>query len=393
MPNDYAPRQFFRHVQIALLREYFSQREALNDVAWGSLEEAKIEPIFEAWDALPEQTRTGFESEFRRIHAMGSPDGTRAILEEGRYHGIDLAGDLDAMVGHINKAFWTFIDHNRVFYVAEKLNRADHLNRRSWRKRKDLPKKDPDVSSNALEELAKAISAYYWEREGRGRLCHRADPYLKANRYHYIFVYPKDYSDTFVGYRDDGEFERRPQAPAFEIIYVFDSQDGTLDLYVRGDKNIVRDLQELFGRTILHEELGEVKPGSDPYKLNALKHRDFSFPTEPGDRVKGVKVTAMRLSLVGNPRKRITFEIGPKDPKESIYDFMDTALHEQRLPLSMVDVSSAVIQMTFENANGRRRDERTLSFRIGHPNTCTLKGSPDELLAKKYLREWKIETA
>jgi hypothetical protein len=59
----------------------------------------------------------------------------------------------------------------------------------------------------------------------------------------------------------------------------------------------------------------------------------------------------------------------------------------------MVNVSSVVIQMRFQNMNGGRRDERTISFRIGHPNSCNLKDSPEELLAKKYLKEWKIERA
>lgn len=390
MANDYAPRQFLRQVQIALLREYFTRRGELSNVEWDKLKEAEIEPVHEAWHGLPELKRKEVESDFRRVHAMGSSDGTRAIIEEGQFHQLDLTPALDALEGHLNKALWTFMNHNNVFEVAERLHRADHLNGRFWRKRKDIPKKKPDVSPKALEELGNAISAYYWEKQGRGSPC-RAEAYLRVGRYHYIFVYPKDYSDTFVGYDDNDKFERRPWNPAFEVVFIYDPRDGALELYVQGDKKIVRDLQKLFGRVILHEELGEETKNSMPYDLSGLKRRDFPFPTDPADRVKEVKVNALKFSLVGKPKKRITFEDDPRDAKEGIYDLIQTALDQRRLPMSMVNVSSAAIKMVFENTDGDGRPTKTLTFRVSYPNSCNLKDSPEELVAKKYLKEWKIE--
>ena len=390
MASNYAPKQFFRQVRIELLREYFTRRHALGGVEWDDLRESEVEGINEGWLELPDRIRDEIESEFRQVHAMATANGIRAIIEEGRYHGLDLRTDLDVLDGYLNKVFWTLLKHRQVFNIAQLMDRADHLNRKCWRKRKDVPKKNPDVSPEALKELADAVSAYYRENQGRGRYC-RAETYLRGGRYHYFFVYPQDYADTFIGYDESGAFQRRPQNPAFEVIYVYDLEDGSLDLYVQGEKKIVRDLQQLFARTILREELGEERPDSAPYQLEGLKRRDFAFATEPEDRIKGVRVTGMRLELVGNPRKRITFETGPKDAKEAIYDFMDTSLHEQRLPMSMVNVASAVIQMVFENTTGKGRDTKTLSFRISQPNSCSLKDSPEELVAKKYLKEWVLE--
>lgn len=382
MANEYAPKLFLRQVQVVLLREYFTRRRELSHVDWDKLKETEVEPIYEAWQALPEQMIEAIERDFRAIHEMASTNGTRAIIEEGRFHGLDLTTDLEALEGYLNKAFWTLIEHRQVFDVAQMLCRADHLNGRFWRKRKCLPKKEPDVSQKALKELADAISAYYREKQGRGRHC-RAETYLRTDRYHYFFVYPQDYTDTFIGYDDKGRFQRKPQNPAFEVIYIYDPFDGALDLYVQGDKKIVRDLQQLFGRAILHEEFGEEKRNSIPYELNALKGRDFSFPTEPEDRVQEVKVTALRLSIVGKPKKRITFEDDSKGPKESVYDFVETALHERRLPMAMVNVSSATIKMVFENTNGHGRPTKTLTFRVTYPDSCDLKDSPEELVAKK----------
>jgi hypothetical protein len=390
MASSYAPNQFFRQAKISLLRQYFTRRNTLRNVEWDTLGETETEPIYNTWQMLPEQERAEMEFEFRQVHDMATANGARAIIEEGRFHGLDLTADLEEQDGYINKALWTLQAHPNVFDIAQILNRADHLNGRYWHKRKDLPRKTPEVTNGGLKELEDAISAYYREKQGRGKHCW-VETYLRGGRYHYFFVYLRDYTDTFIEFDDNGRFQRRPHSPAFEVVYVYDPEDGTLELYVQGEKSLRRDLQELFGRAILKAELGEERRDSVPYDLNGLKRRDFSFPTDPADRITSVKITAMRLSMLGNPRKRITFETGPKDVKEEIYNFIEAALNDQRLPLSMVNVSSAVIQMTFQNTNGGRRDERRLSFRIGHPNSCNLKDSPEELLAKKYLKEWKIE--
>lgn len=125
-----------------------------------------------------------------------------------------------------------------------------------------------------------------------------------------------------------------------------------------------------------------------PYDLNGLKRRDFSFPTNPADRVLEVRASALKLSLVGSAKKRITFEAtDSKAPREAVYDLMETALHGRRLPLSMVNVSSAVIKVVFENTDGHGRPTKILAFRVSYPNSCNLEDSPEELVAKKYLIE------
>jgi hypothetical protein len=330
------------------------------------------------------------ESDLREIFDLASAEGTRTMIEEGGFHGIDLRAELDSQDGFVNKAFCIFLNHRKIFKVAHLLDHTDRLGHRYWRKRKDMPRKEPDLSSEAIEQLAGAISAYYREREGRGRHCH-VDKYLRGSRYHYFFVYPQDYTDTFIGYNEAGRFERRLQNPAFEIIFVYDPVEGSLDLYARGDRRTKQHLQDLFGRTILHEELGEEDRRSSPYELNVLKRRDFVFPTDPKDRIVGVKVKELRLSMLGSPHRRITFEVGPKEPKDEIYDLIDRALNKESLPLSVFNVTSAVIQMQFDNSGGEGRSTKTVSFRISFPDSCNLRDEPEHLIAKGYLKTWEIE--
>jgi len=394
MANDYAPKLFLRQAENALLSEYFTARGELTDIDWGSLNETEVDPIYNAWQALPEEKQEEVERDFRDIFDLASVDGTRTLIDESKFHNpdADLAAELDARDGFVNKAFWAFLKHREVFDLVSILDRADHLNGRYWRKRKDMPQKQPDLSAEAIRELAAAISAYYRERQGRGKWC-RVEHYVRGDRYHYFFAYPKDYTDTFIGYDDHGRFERRRQNPAFEVVFVYDPIDGTLDLYAQGDRYLKQDLQKLFGRAILHEEIGEESKELVVYELNGLKNRNFAFPTEPADRIIEVRVRGLRLSIVGNERRRITFEVPPKGTVTDIHDLMQQALHEQRLPMSMVNVTSAVIQIRFDNTGRGRRPIKTLSFRISYPDSCNLKDKPEHLVARKYLKRWGLERA
>lgn len=387
MPTDYAPKHFLRLARKDLLRDYFAAQGVLGDVPWDKLTEKNLDAVHEAWHALDSEMAARIESDFRRIHMLGTADGTLAILEEGRFHGLDLAPDFEGITGHVSKSLWTFSRHPRVHEVASILSRADHLNRRYWRKRKSMPCKAPDVSEPARQELADRIASYYWEHEGRGSPS-RADAYLRGSGCHYVFVYPQDYSDDFVGYDENEAFVRRVLNPAFEVIFAYDPSAGSLDLFVRGTKDKVQALQEIFGQVVLKEKLGP-PPTKPVYELNGLKSRSFPFPTDPADGVSDVRVEMLRLSVPDGGR--ITLEADPDGGQHAIYDLMSRALNQERLPLSAVNVTSAVIRMSFSpDGNGR---PRSLSFRVSYPSTCNLRDDKDHIIARKYLREWGIESA
>lgn len=392
MPSQYAPKHFLRQVHPGLLQRYFSARSALGNLDWASMEEGDtdVEAVFAAWHALPEQTAQEIEQEFRDVHDLASAEGMRTILEEGQYHSTDLTAELDAHSGFIDKVMHVFLNHRRIFNVACYFDHADALSGRSWHKRKEMPRKKPDVSQGVLDQFGEAIKSYFQETQGRGEHCH-VDTYFRGRRRNYFFAYPQDYADTYVGYDGDGTFRRRPHNPAFEIVFVYDENEGTLDLFVQGDKKVRQDLQKLFSRIILHEELGEENAASAPYQLNVLKQRGFAFPTDPADGITDVRVKEMSLSLIGNSRRRITLDVGPKGSREDIHEWIETALHEQRLPMSNVDVKSAVLQLRFANTTGRGRAEKTVTFRVSAPDACSLKDKPEHLKARKCLRQWEIE--
>ena len=54
MPDHYSPKQFIRQVPNPLLKAFFDQRGELSDLKWEKLGEVDADPVFEAWQALPE---------------------------------------------------------------------------------------------------------------------------------------------------------------------------------------------------------------------------------------------------------------------------------------------------------------------------------------------------
>lgn len=395
MPSQYAPKQFLRQAEPGLLRKYFASKGALTELDWAAMEasEIDVEAVFSAWQALPEKSQQEIEQDFRDIHELATADGIRTIIEEGQVHDVDLAAELEPCAGFLNKALHVFLNHRRIFEVSGYFDHADNLNGRSWRTRKDMPKKRPDVSQESLAQLAAAIKSYFQENQGRGENC-EVDTYFRGRRRNYFFAYPQDYVDTFIGYDADGKLKRRPHNPAFEIVFIYDAEEGTLDLYAPGDKTVKQDLQKLFTRTVLHEDLGEENAAAAAFQLNGLKQRAFGFRTDPEDGITDVRVREMRLSLVGSPHRRITLDAGAKGAKEDIHELIESSLDKQQLPLSMVEVTSAVIQMQFANTTGRGRPQRTLTFRVSHPDSCNLKADrPEHLKARKCLKLSEIERA
>ena len=76
----------------------------------------------------------------------------------------------------------------------------------------------------------------------------------------------------------NGEFERRPHNPAFEVIYVYSQKEGSLDLNFLGSYKAIEPLQGMFATAIL--KLDELPP--DPkderiYDLSPLLQKSFNF--------------------------------------------------------------------------------------------------------------------
>src|SRR5262249_32203084 len=145
MSRQYSPQAFLRQVPNALLKLFFERRNHLTHLHWYLYRETETNLIYRAWMDLPENEREAVESAFRDIHEMACEPGIQALIEEGRVLQKDLAQALHGLHGLHHKAMWAFLHHEDVFRRAFPFNHAQTLPQRYWNKRKNVPRKTPNV--------------------------------------------------------------------------------------------------------------------------------------------------------------------------------------------------------------------------------------------------------
>lgn len=335
MVQQFNPKRVLRQISNPLLKEFFERQGHPLDVDLDRLSNTQVDDIFDAWQRLPDAQRKAVEIAFHDVHEMADEDGTRVIIEEGQYHGEDLAPLLEPMESRYDKALWTFMNRPAVWDAAVRFAKADSLSGgRSWIKRGNMPAKNgPMFDADTLLAFQEAVSAFYRDRQGRGHHC-KVEYFPRGRDHHYFFVYLSDYADTYINFDDAGHFQRTPERRAFEIVFAYNSASSTLEMYAKGGKKVIEPLQQMFSMIILGTPLEPEEPGVQAYQLNGLMERDFAFPTDPEDGIEDVVLRSLRLSILGRRRGRITLEPDPNDGRDRIYEMLEDDLNRRRLPKS-----------------------------------------------------------
>jgi hypothetical protein len=107
MASQYQHRQFFRRVPNELLARYFEAMDVLLGVDFGELKETEVEPIFEAFTALPEDQQAPIELDFQDINTLACDGGIGALVNEASFHGDEIfAEEISAIDGLHANAMW-----------------------------------------------------------------------------------------------------------------------------------------------------------------------------------------------------------------------------------------------------------------------------------------------
>jgi hypothetical protein len=388
MPQ-FNPKRVLRQTSNALLKGFFSQQNLHPQVSWDQLRETQVDEVFRALQALPDDPRERIEVVLQDLDDVANEDGVQVMIEEASFRGVDIADDLEAMDSRFDKAMWVLLRHPDIWKAASMFARADDLSSgRSWRRRCDMPTSAPSVDDDHKAKLEKALSAFYRERQGRGHHCH-VDHFLRGGKQHYFFVYLSDYAGTHINFDDRGQFRRSPERRAFEVVFAYEQESGTLEMFAKGGIKVVEPLQQIFSRVILGKSLPPENPKAKPYKLDHLMKRGMGFPTDPEDGIREVSIRRMRLSVVGNRRRRLLLEPDAEDGPDAVYDMLEEDLNRQKLPRSILHVTKVTFRFLFDG-QGRRK---SLTFDVTYPNSCNLKSKREEhrLLGEKYLKRYGID--
>ena len=254
-----------------------------------------------------------------------------------------------------------------------------------WRKRKNMSNRPAAVDKASLQQLAGLIRNYFHHAEGRGKNC-VVEPFRRGEL-DYFFAYPEDYSQQSIEWVD-GEFDRRPHNPAFEVIYVYSQKEGSLDLNFRGSYKAIEPLQGMFAQAIL--KLDGLPP--DPkdervYDLNPLLQKGFNFIYDAGSGIERVTVKKLRLSSRIKRGDRITLEADSSDNPDAVYDLLDQI--RASLRLSMYNVTQ--VELAASVMTDADKPAKKVTIRITYPNSCSLRYDEIGLRLRTMLEASGIE--
>jgi hypothetical protein len=389
MSRHYSVREFFRQMPNVLLWRYFQLRRLFCDLDFNAMTETRPDALLKAWNDLPENDRKPIEAEFREIFDLSSEKGFIAIRDEAKWRlGQDpgafaaLMEELAELPGYFERAMITFLNHNDLWRGATYFHHADALP--YWRMRRGLPPKKAAIDLGNRTHLAQEIGNWFREAEGRGRNC--VIELLRRDDRDYFFAYPEDFSQQSLEW-EAGQFSRRPHKPAFEVVFVWSEQEGTLELNHRGSSEAKDNLQEIFTRIILKlDELPLEPKDQRGYNLNPLRRRDFQFVYSADSGIESVAVRRLRLSSKLRQGDRITVEADTSENRWALYDLLEEV--GRSLPLSQWNVTWAEISARLLKGDIRAK---THTFHVSWPNSCSLKYDDVGLMLRAMLKASGIE--
>ncbi len=382
MAAQYSNRHFFRKTPNHLLALYFEAKGKALELDFGELKENDAEALQTALNTLAGNDIADIEAEFQDVNALACEGGITALVDEAGFHSDDAFIEAIAAIdGFHAKAMWAFLNKPLYWRGAAMFLHADNVSPSYWKKRNDLPKLPPQVEDEDIRGLEKAISAYFFHKEGRGKNC-TVEPY-RRNQKEYFFAYPEDFAQSAVEWVG-GTLKSQAHHPAFEIIFVYSEAEGSLDIYAPKNSKAIADLQSMFAKNILKlETLAEGQIDKRVYELAPVVDEDFQFKIEPASGIASVLITKIRVTLKHDKKEHITIQADAHKNADAVYNRLE------QLNLPAYYVSQVSLKVIFEAVGNKRAKTRPVN--ITHPNSCALNHDGNDLKIRKMLARSGIE--
>ena len=127
MAKQFDPRKVLKQISNPLLQEFFARRGQLAEVPWDELTETKIEPIFDAWQQLPEDHRTEVQLILQDVNELADERGLSVLAEEISWRCPGRLPEFGQWEGRADRAMWVYLNVPEAFDEAALFARADAL--------------------------------------------------------------------------------------------------------------------------------------------------------------------------------------------------------------------------------------------------------------------------
>jgi hypothetical protein len=386
MSKQATPKQLIRIFNGPLLFDFLEQ----NGVSC-TIEDEKKPSIEEILEWISSEDEEDIFAVLRDAYDFKeSPTGIQAILDEAAFHGKSesIKESLDKLTHTQEKVLWTLLHEQDIFHKALSFAYSDKLSQRSWKKWPGFPRKSPVDFGEKLENLGKRVSSFFNQSEGRGGHFHVDVLDRHGTIYYFISLsdYPK-HSTTFDG--PNKQFSRTARTDSFDVIFRFNPEVGSLDVYAQNASKKVKTLTGIFAEECLSIiELPEI-PKKAVYNLEPLKNRSHLLPVKPQDGFSSSRVKAMRFFLPTG--EKVDIEVKSKDYADDARGVMDT-MSFKSLSGEYIDLKEAIlhwveIQLEMETTGGK---PKPFKFTLTSPDKCNLKERPEDEIVRRYLVDWGL---
>lgn len=384
------PRKLLKQISNPLLQQFFVSRGELLDVDWEFLTKHKIEPVFEAWQDLPDDERHAIQLVLQDIYYLSRPLGSSVLLEQIRWKMPELVEQFSVQVNLQDKAMFVHLHAPELMDLAAQFARSDQLaGGRSWQRFKSLPSVTPKTTRKQLSNFAGSITNYYGPKQMRGRCC-EVEHQRRSDGCDYFFAYLDDYPNSKPEFQGRaGKLVMRASRSAFENVFVYNSTEGTLDVSAMGGRAVRNAMQEAFCEHVLDWQFDAASHKEPPYQLDQLFIASSSLPIDPGDGIESVEITRMRLEQKG-VNGYIELKTSRNASPGSIYREIERSLNTSRFTRGTTKVRSVTLSIVFSRDDRGKRS--TATFDVTVPRTCNLNDRPEEhrRVIERCLKRWGI---
>ena len=239
---------------------------------------------------------------------------------------------------------------------------------------------NPETLGGREKALAKAVSEFLVEVDGRGHNCH-VDQYNHEGGVCYM-LYPEDYTRIDLHY-EGVDLRKFPSKPAMRITFFYYPEEGKLQLNspFKGKKQ--GRLLNIFNKEILGDDT-DISGLNQVYDLNVILKDDFDIKIDAKDMIKSLYLKEIRLrSKYTRERHIISLDRIVLEPNGT-KDIMDI-LEKHYIRKEDFEVIGAVFRFEFYASRGSGVVNMTVT-----ENGCSLNDTANEQTARKYLSELRL---
>lgn len=377
MAEQYSHKKFFLQVTNKLLIEYFEHKNISFPLDLNSIYDHESDLIFDAFKKLDDVTRHEIEYDFQTINSLSTHAGVIALTEEAKeFENIHFIDTIQKIRGLHNKVMWAFLDSPKYWQAASILCHSSIISSKSWVKVNKLPSLPKPFTKLDIQLLEGSIGEYFFDKEGRGKCC-KIDDYKRGNKT-YFFAYPEDFSNYKIEWVNN-VLKNLPHNMAFEIIFVYCEEEGSLAIYARKNSKNIPRLQQLFAEHILKANITSFTRVSENkiYDLAPIVEANFDFVIPEGSGIFSVQITQARLTSLINSTSHLDIIESPDKNKNAVHNRID------QLDTENSYISQVKLRVTFYPRPNNTSKPR--NFTISMPDKCNLGYYGDDLIIREML--------